>query len=100
MKRGGVPIRNGMQILAAPRVSGEQILDHAIAGEVRAKDFAVVPRLANIRRAEQMYPFAGVLTQDLGNLEGLNLEFAADAVLAELARTQVDIKVAETDGPS
>jgi hypothetical protein len=41
----------------------------------------------------------GVLKQNLENLEGLNLEFDADAMFSQFTGRQTDIEVVETDGP-
>jgi hypothetical protein len=44
------------------------------------------------------YGFAGTLKQNLENLEGLNLEFNTDSVLAQFTDVEVGSKWAEVDG--
>jgi len=44
------------------------------------------------------YGFAGTLKQNLEDLEGLNLEFNTDPVLAQFTSTQVGSKWVEMDG--
>ena len=39
------------------------------------------------------------LKQNLEDLEGLNLELDSDAMFSQIAGTQADIELVETDGP-